>query len=74
VFFSAAFIFGIVAMATHEVRRGLVLLSCSVSAIVLIPLSLMFLGLGVLGYAATKAQQRAEASGRGLRLLAKTPT
>jgi len=74
VFFSAAFIFGIVAMATHEVRRGLVLFSCSLVAIVLIPLSLMFLGLGVLGYAATKAQQRMEASAPGLRSLAKPPT
>jgi hypothetical protein len=74
VFFSAAFIFGIVAMATNEVRRGLVLFGCSVAAIVLIPLSLMFLGLGVLGYAATKAQQRMEASAPGLRSLAKPPT
>jgi hypothetical protein len=74
VFFSAAFIFAIVAMATHEVRRGLVLFSCSLVAIALIPLSLMFLGLGVLGYAATKAQQRVEASAPGLRSLAKPPT
>jgi len=74
VFFSAAFIFGIVAMATHEVRRGLALLSCSVAAIVLIPLSLMFLGLSVLGYAATKAQYRVETSAPGLGSLAKPPT
>jgi hypothetical protein len=69
VFFSAAFIFGIVAMATHQVHRGLVLFCCSVAAIVVIPLSFMILGLGVFGFAVAKAQQRIERSGPSVRPL-----
>lgn len=69
IFFSAAFVFGIVAMATHEVRRGLALFSCSIVAILLIPLSMMFLGVGALGYAATKAQQAIKSSRSSLKSL-----
>jgi hypothetical protein len=72
-FFSAAFILGIVAMATYQVRRGLVLFCCSLAAIVLIPLSFMILGVGIFGLAVAKAQQHMEASGPVIRPLQAPP-
>lgn len=66
VFFSVALVLGVVAMVTHQVRRGLILFSCSFAAIVVIPISCLMLGLGVFGFAVAKARQRSGPSVRSL--------
>ena len=66
VFFSVALVLGVVAMVTHQVRRGLILFSCSIAAIVVIPVFCLVLGLGLFGFAVAKVRHGSASSVRSL--------